>query len=52
MKKPPAILRKIKWDREESEVAVGSGEQRSDQEHPQREHVVSDTAGRLTCVGW
>ena len=41
-----------KGDRVESEVTVGSGEQHSDQEHYQQEHVLRDTAGRLTCVGW
>ena len=51
-KKTPGIQIKIKWAREDIEVTVGSGEQRSDQEHSQQKHVLSDTAVRLTCVGW
>ena len=38
--KIPGVQIKIRWAREDSQVTVGSGEQRSDQEHSQWEHVV------------
>ena len=49
---PPGIQIEIKWARQESEVKSVSREQGSDQELSEQDNVLSDTTGRLTCVGW